>query len=53
MGEFVHYVYSLFFSQMLVVGPKCSSAVVTLMLVGFYIGSRPSGILQTTFCAIN
>ncbi len=28
------------------------STVVTLMLVGFYIGSRPSGILQTTFCAI-
>ena len=24
--------------------------VVLLMLVGFYIGSRPSGILQTTFC---
>ena len=24
--------------------------VVTIMLVGFYIGSRPSGILQTTFC---
>ena len=26
--------------------------VVILMLVGFYIGSPPSGILQTTFCAI-
>ena len=26
------------------------STVVTIMLVGFYIGSRPSGISQTTFC---
>ncbi len=26
--------------------------VVILMLVGFYIGSRPSGILQKTFCAV-
>ena len=52
MAEFVHYVSGLFFSHMLVVGPKCSSTVVTLTLVGFYIGSRPSGILQTTFCAI-
>ena len=26
------------------------ATVVTIMLVGFYIGSRPSEVLQTTFC---
>jgi hypothetical protein len=31
---------------------KIGHTVVTLMLVGFYIGSRPPQILQTTFCAI-
>ena len=28
-----------------------NNTVVTLMLVGFYIRSAPSGISQTTFCA--